>query len=97
MRVKNINGTSDNTCKCGSWLEHWKKFGDQVLPTYCSEIKCTGKPEVGAHVQKDNSTDSSWYIVPLCKTHNGETGKSMEIVNSVKLVSANVSETCGKK
>ncbi len=96
MRVKNINGTSDNTCKCGSWLEHWKKFSSQTLSSYCSEVKCTKKPEVGAHVQKDNSTDTNWYIVPFCNTHNGETGKSLDIVDSVKLVSANVSETCGR-
>lgn len=96
MKVKNINGTSDSTCECGSWLDHWKKFSGQSLPTYCSEKTCTKKPEVGAHVQKDNSTDSNWYIVPFCNTHNLETGKSLEIVDSVKLVSANVSETCGK-
>jgi hypothetical protein len=97
MKVKNINGTSDNTCKCSSWLEHWKKFSGQTLSTYCYEEKCTQKPEVGAHVQKDSSTDNSWYIVPLCKTHNGETGKSLNISDSVNLVSANVSSTCDKK
>lgn len=96
MKVKNINGTSQNTCKCDSWLGHWEKFSGQSLPIYCPEVKCTQKPEVGAHVQKDSSTDSSWYIVPLCKAHNGETGKSLEISGSVTLVSANVSETCGK-
>ena len=96
MRVRNINGTSDKACKCGSWLDHWKNFSDQSLSKYCSEKSCIQKPEVGAHVQKDSSTDDSWYIVPFCYTHNGETGKSLEIVDSVKLVSANVSETCGK-
>ena len=97
MKVKNINGTSDNACKCGSWLEHWKNYSKQDLPKYCSEKTCTGKPEVGAHVQKDNSTDESWYIVPFCYTHNAKTGESLEIVESVKLVSANVNETCGKQ
>jgi len=97
MKVNNINGTSDNTCKCGSWLDHWKKFSGQSLPSYCSEKTCTGKPEVGAHVQKDGSTDTAWYIVPFCAKHNSETGKSLEIVDSVKLASANVSQTCGKK
>ncbi len=96
MRVKNINGTSDNTCKCGTWLDHWKKFSGQSLPSYCPESACLQKPEVGAHVQKDGSTDTSWYIVPLCKKHNGETGKSLDIGDSVKLASANVSATCGK-
>lgn len=96
MKVKNINGTSNSSCKCGSWLEHWKKFSDQSLSIHCSEKSCIKKPEVGAHVQKDNSADSNWYIVPFCDTHNKETGKSLEIVDSVKLVSANVNETCGK-
>jgi len=96
MRVKNINGTSGNICKCGSWLKHWEKFSRQSLPPYCSEKTCMKKPEVGAHVQKDNSTDNSWYIVPLCNVHNGETGKSIDIMDSTVLVSANVSETCGK-
>lgn len=96
MKIKNINGTSDNTCKCGSWLDHWKKFSSQSLPTYCPEEKCTQKPEVGAHVQKDSSTDSRWYIIPLCKTHNGKTGETLNVSDIVKFVSANVKETCGK-
>ena len=97
MQVNNINGISDSTCTCGSWLDHWKKFSRQTIPRYCPEKTCTHKPELGAHVQKDSSTDQSWYIIPLCKKHNGETGKSLQISNSVKLVSANVSSTCGKK
>ena len=96
MKVNNINGTSSNACKCGAWLDHWKKFSDQSLPTYCPEVKCLQKPEVGAHVQKDGSNDNNWYIVPFCKTHNGEKGKSLDISDNIKLVSANVSETCGK-
>jgi hypothetical protein len=96
MRVKNINGTSQNACKCGSWLDHWKKFSGQVLPTYCTEKSCMGKPEVGAHVQKDSSTDSSWYIAPLCKTCNAKTGQSLDLMDGTALVPANVSETCGK-
>ena len=96
MKVNNINGTGPNTCKCGSWLDHWKKFSGQSLPAYCPEVNCTQKPEVGAHVQKDSHYDTNWYIVPLCKACNGKTGKSLEISDSVKLVSANVSETCGK-
>jgi len=95
MKVKNINGTSDNICKCGSWLNHWKNFSDQSLPSYCPVVGCLQRPEVGAHVQKDSSTDSSWYIIPLCRTHNGETGKSLNVSDSIKLVSANVRITCG--
>jgi hypothetical protein len=95
MRIRNINGTSDNTCKCGSWLQHWEKFSGQDV-TYCPVGGCLEKVAVGAHVQKDSNTDSSWYIFPLCKKHNGETGKTLNVSDAYKLVSANVSKTCGK-
>jgi len=76
MKVKNINGTRDNTCKCDSWLNHWIRFsGETRLPMFCSEKACTQKPEVGAHVQKDSSSDNSWYITALSsfsKMPNGE-------------------------
>jgi hypothetical protein len=96
MKVKNVNGTGSNKCNCASWLQHWVDFSGQALSTFCSEGKCTAKPEVGAHVQKDSDLDNNWYIVPLCKGHNAETGKSLTIVDSVQLVLANVSETCGR-
>jgi len=97
MRVKNINGTSDNTCKCGSWLKHWKRFGGSVPYSYCAEITCNGSQEVGAHVQMDNSTDVNWYIIPLCNSHNAKTGGSFDLMVGTTLVSANVSQTCGKR
>jgi hypothetical protein len=96
MRVTNINDTSQNTCKCGSWLNHWIKFSGQGLPRWCSERSCIKAPEVGAHVQKDGYVDMGWYIVPLCDEHNRQTGKSLGLVDGVTLVSANVSQTCGK-
>jgi len=34
MKIKNINGTSQTTCACGSWLKHWEKFSGQTV-TYC--------------------------------------------------------------
>lgn len=97
MKVRNINGTSAHICNCGSWLSHWLNFSGQTLPSYCPVENCYQKPEVGAHVQKDNLADSNWYIVPLCKTHNGETGNTLTISDTTSLVSANVSNTCGKK
>lgn len=94
MRITNINGTSDNTCSCGGWLNHWKNFSRQSVPTSCPEKNCPKKSEVGAHVQK--SGYGNWYIAPLCADHNRQTGSSLEINDSVALVSANVSETCGQ-
>jgi hypothetical protein len=94
MKVTNINGTSQNICKCGSWLEHWKTFSGQSLPSYCPESKCLRSPEVGAHVQVESASDKKWYIIPLCQAHNAEKGKTLSVSDSVRLVSANVAETC---
>jgi len=95
MKIKNINGTSDTTCKCGSWLQHWKNFSGQSSITYCSEKTCTKKDLVGAHVKKAIGNDNKWYIVPLCSTHNKSTGE-LEILDTIKLAIANKSETCEK-
>jgi len=94
-KVKNINGTSDNTCKCGSWLKHWEKFSGQTT-TYCTEKSCLETELLGAHVQKADSIDNNWYIIPLCKTHNKSTG-TIDISDTYTLVSANKKETCEKR
>jgi hypothetical protein len=93
MKVKNINGTSQNKCKCGSWLQHWRNYSGQSA-TICRALGCSGSPLVGAHVQKDVSYDNSWYIVPLCHSHN-KISASLELVSGTVLVSANVKQTCG--
>lgn len=94
MKVKNINGTSDNSCNCGSWLAHWKNYSGQLLSQWCAEANCINQPEVGAHVQKD-SRDAAWYIVPLCREHNSKRGATLDLVPAAVLVSANVANTCG--
>ena len=93
MKVKNLSGTSKNKCKCGSWIKHWRKYSNQEA-TVCRVIGCSRKDLVGAHVQKTANYDGKWYIVPFCKGHNGTSG-SFEIIKGTKLVSANVSSTCG--
>jgi hypothetical protein len=95
MKLKNINGTSDTTCVCGSWLKHWEKFSGQTV-TYCGEKACLSKDVVGAHVQLADGSDRNWYIYPLCNKHNQATG-TLEVSDNYKLVSANKSETCEKK
>ncbi len=94
MKIKNINGTSQNTCVCGSWLKHWKKFSGQSTD-YCPVVTCLEKDLVGAHVQKSDSFDNKWYIYPLCSVHNQGTGV-LEVSDAYKLVSANKNETCLK-
>jgi len=95
MKVRNINGTSDNTCKCVSWLNHWKKYGGTSQNPFCACSTCYSSAEVGAHVQKDNALDQAWYIIPLCQKHNLK-AESLMIGDSTTLVSANVNKTCGK-
>lgn len=92
--VKNINGTSDNSCKCTSWIKHWEKFSGQSA-LFCSAYGCmTRSGLVGAHVQK-NTTDMKWYIIPLCSAHNQTEGE-LSISDSTTFVSANKKETCEK-
>jgi hypothetical protein len=93
-KVTIINRTSDTNCKCGNWLQHWKNFSSQMV-TYCCVITCIKKDLVGAHVQKADSTDKNWYIIPLCQTHNQSTGE-LYISDIYKLVSANKKQTCEK-
>jgi hypothetical protein len=94
MKIKNINGTSQTKCACGSWLKHWENFSSQKV-TFCPATECLNKDLVGAHVQKADSSDSKWYIYPLCSAHNQWTG-ILEVSDSYKLVSANKKETCEK-
>lgn len=93
MKVKNINGTSGNSCKCQSWLKHWEKYSGETAD-YCAEISCIETAIDGAHVQK-TSGGRDWYIIPLCRSHN-KVQQELEIGDSTTLVSANVAMTCGK-
>lgn len=68
--VKNLNGTGDNLPNgYSSWKDFWiAKKG--YWPNKCSAYGCYGRAELGAHVIKVNGNDKSWYIVPLCFSHN---------------------------
>jgi len=93
-RITNINGITDTICKCGSWLQHWENFSDQTI-TYCCANFCIEKELVGAHVQKANSTDKKWYIIPLCQSHSRSI-VDLEISDVFELVLANKKELCEK-
>lgn len=99
VKVHNINGTSNNTCKCGSWKAHWEKYNEkgQSWPTYCVATGCCNKATVGAHVQKENSSSAKWYIIPFCDHHNGPEfhGESIDVGADTSFASANRGETCG--
>jgi hypothetical protein len=95
IKARNINGTSSNTCTCGSWLEHWKKFSNGAI-SYCSEQGCAMVDLVGAHVMKADENDKKWYIIPLCSYHNRQKGHDIDVVVTTEFVPADTKETCGK-
>lgn len=69
--VHNLNNTSDRMPPNGyaTWKDWWEAKKGRKFGT-CSCLGCTSFAEVGAHVQKRNSTDRKWYIIPLCRKCN---------------------------
>ncbi|MDR1249030.1 MAG: hypothetical protein LBK63_06980 [Treponema sp.] len=97
MKVRNINGTSDSPdCPCGTWLKHYENYSGIDTPA-CAESSCVENAEVGAHVQKMDKDDRSWYIVPLCKKHNGLHGQVLDILDVFPLVPVTDRKKCKAK
>lgn len=83
MRIKNVKGSSKVSPKapsgCDSWLNYWEtivKFPLEQEKRYT--CPACGKAYArehfdGCHVQKDNSMDKKWYIIPLCDSCNHRT------------------------
>jgi hypothetical protein len=96
MRIKNINDMCEQSCRCGSWLEHWKNHSKQPFPNVCPAKGCEQVPVAGAFVQKDNYFNTDWYIVPLCHKHNRLYGASLDLSDSVALVLGKAFKDCGQ-
>lgn len=84
MKIKNVIGSSKisknipapYTC----WRDYWAgEVGFKFEESTEYECPACGKSITkerfdGCHVQKANSTDKRWYIVPLCDRCNQRTG-----------------------
>lgn len=74
IKVKNANGTSRFKSPAGyiTWLDYWEaKSGKTAWKCSATDCNKFGRVNlIGAHVQKANSYDQSWYIVPLCRGCN---------------------------
>ncbi len=92
VTVRNATGTAGLSCHCPDWLEHYRNFNGGLLPFCCSVIDCRDLDLVGAHVVCNGER----FIVPLCPSHNS-VKVELTLRSDVKLVSANVATTCGKK
>lgn len=99
ITMKNLNGTSDKNCSCGSWLGHWKKFAKTSTTPKCHVQGCESQAEIGAHVILPNMKNESLrklnYIAPMCKSHNGQPDTEFKSKPDSVFVSANKALTCG--
>lgn len=69
-KVKNLNDTFDRIPSTGnSWRQFWEEKSGKKIDK-CSRRGCAKKATDGAHVQKADSDDRRWYIVPLCHECN---------------------------
>lgn len=93
MLVKNVRGTGDRHCSCGSWLMHWERFAG-VRAIYCGVQRCTSPAQLGAHIVKDGDADKAEYIVPMCQFHNSQDGEPLALSSHVVMIQANVAKTC---
>ena len=87
MKVRNLNGTSQNDCSCGSWLKHWEKHSHKKADL-CSAYGCMHKATKGGHVQKEDPADMHWYIVPLCDSCNNRFGQELSLAPGIEPISA---------
>jgi hypothetical protein len=91
LLASNVDGTSELTCGCDSWIDHWDHYGGNGKRT-CSEVSCWNDA-IGAHVNL--GTSETVEIIPLCKAHNN-TGGVIKVDTSTIFVNANPKATCEK-
>ena len=90
--VKNLKGTSELSCKCGTWLRHWERRTGREAEI-CLVVPCKQRSDlVGAHVIKVGSKDKGIYIVPMCQAHN--MSEQDLRVDDKALAPANKQNTC---
>ena len=90
---KNKKGTSNRSCKCGSWIQHWVNGSGKSLPKKCSIEGCDNLSTLGAHIINPNVSGEK--IVPACDSCN-QTSDEFNLKGGITVVSANKSETCEK-
>lgn len=97
IAVKHIRGSSEVSpkCKCGSWIKHWEKFSGKTRDK-CSVVGCTEAAMKGAHIKIVDGTISSWYIMPVCESHNPPTNNEATVKSNTVFVPVRKDLTCEK-
>jgi hypothetical protein len=88
---KNKKGTSDRSCNCGTWKQHWINKSGKSWPNECSISGCYNLPTLGAHII--HSEVEGEKIVPACDSCN-KLGYEFNLKGGITLVSANKTTTC---
>ena len=83
MKVKNIHsGNRPAPDGYKSWLDFWMQEKGVSATPNCANKACGTKAAHGGHVKKVNSSDNSWYIVPLCVRCNEKKDLEFEVDSS---------------
>jgi hypothetical protein len=110
MVVKNVNNApAIGTCRCGSWLIHWRRYGKPspafLAQSRCAVAVCRNPADTAVPVQKEvlesppihgMAGDSTWYIVPLCQDCARKRGERLILDDHCGLAPTHVLETCGR-
>lgn len=82
ITVHNINENGNDRTPNGfkSWKDYWEDYTNRKF-NKCSCCE-SADAEVGAHVQKSDSYDRRWYIVPLCIGCNNKRGQDIQVRES---------------
>lgn len=90
---KNKKGTSNRSCNCGSWKQHWINCSKKEWPKKCSISECNNSATLGAHIYNTSSSVTGEYIVPACDSCN-KLDSEFSLKGSITLISANKQNTC---
>ncbi len=94
MKIKNINGTDLQACEGCSWLEHWIRFSRSKSASLCKQEDCISIATSAVLVQKADSSDPGWYVVPLCHKHAKAETRELELFGTPVLAPATVEKSC---
>ena len=86
VRVRNLNGSRD-IGNGADLLAIWERISGRNA-YLCSVRDCINRPSKGGLVQKEGREDRGWYVIPLCKDCNTQTGRDLDIWDLVILVSS---------
>ncbi len=87
MRVEILKSSEMKKCAKGTWFEYWEEHSAKKA-SKCTVIGCTTTSETGAQVIKP-SMGKVTFIVPMCSSHAGKNGETLDVMESTNFVLAN--------